>query len=466
MKIHLDYHRDGLDVDVPERNLAGIIARPEGREAGDEGELLARALGAPMGAAPLAQLARGRRSACVVIPDSTRPLPNRLVLPPVLEALEQGGIARTAILILVATGLHRPNTPAELEEMVGPEIFGRCRIVDHEKWEPETRESQPSSAVPQPIQLTGKIPVLQGCYRIANHVARDAASHVALGVTSTGVPIHADRRYCESELKIVLGLVEPHFMAGFSGGRKLICPGICAEETIRRFHSPELIEHPRSANLVIEENPTHRTSTEAARLAGVDFSVNVVIDAQRRIVGAFAGDVEAAFEAAAACAAGRMTVPIAEPADILVVTGGGYPLDATWYQSIKGLVAAIPGVKRGGTILMATGLSEGVGTADFARLLDETCDLEAFMRQIREPGFYRDEQWQLEKFVLAARHARILLYSDALPREVQRGFFVEPVESVEAGLAMALEAHGPEASVLVMPHGPYLLPACGGGLPD
>lgn len=424
MKIQLDYHREGLTIDVPDSNLAGIVERPAGRVVDDPVKILAQAFQSPLGAPPLSELARGRSSVCIVIPDGTRPMPNRLVLPPVLEALHLAGIPPEAVTILIATGLHRPNTPAELEEMAGPEILNRTRIL--------------------------------------NHAARDEANHRFLGTTSTGVPIHADRRYCEAELKIILGLVEPHFMAGFSGGRKLICPGICAEQTIRRFHSPELIEHPRSANCVIEHNPTHRTSAEAARLTGADFSVNVVLDSQRRIVGAFAGDLERAFDAAALRALEEVTVPIAEPADILVVTGGGYPLDATWYQSIKGLVAAMSGVKPGGVIIMATGLSEGAGSADFTRLLEETRDLDSFMRQIRTPGFYRDEQWQLEKFVHAARHARILLYSNGLAREIQQGFFVEPVESVEAGLALALNALDSRASILVMPHGPYLLPSING----
>ena len=423
MKICLDYHRGGLEVEVPGRNVAGVIETPPEPVAPAPDEIIRRALSAPIGSPPLREIARDRRSACIVIPDVTRPMPVRVVLPRVLCAVEEAGLPGDAVTILIATGLHRPNEGAELEEMIGAEVM---------------RD-----------------------YRIENHVARDKAGHVYLGVTSSGVPVNVDRRYLAADLKVLLGLVEPHFMAGFSGGRKLVCPGVCSEETINAFHGPELIEHPLSANCVLDGNPTHLTSTEVAQRAGVDFTLNVVLNSQRRLVAAFAGDLTRAFHAAAERARASTTVFIKAPADIVVVTGGGYPLDATWYQSIKGLVAAIPAVRKGGTVIQAAALAEGIGSADFTRLMEETSDLGVFMQRIREPGFFRNEQWELEEFVRVARHAQILLYSDGLPREVQERLFVTPVCSVEAGITQALARHGKDAGILFMPHGPYVL-----ALPD
>jgi len=420
MRIRLDYHREGLTIEVPDRNLAGVIALPAGEAVAAEDAIVRQALAAPLSAPPLSEPARSRRSACVVIPDVTRPMPNRLALPRVLRAVEDAGVPRDRTLVLIATGLHRPNEGAELEEMVGAEI---------------ARD-----------------------YRIENHFAQDKESHVDLGVTGNGVPILVDQRYVEADLKVLLGLVEPHFMAGYSGGRKLVCPGICAAETIRRFHAPDLVEHPNSTNCVLDGNPTHETSTEIARKAGVDFTLNVVLDPRRKVVAAFAGELERAFLAATRCARDLVTVPVEARSDIVIVTGGGYPLDATWYQSIKGAVAALPAVRSGGTIVLAAALKEGIGSEDFQALIRETDDLEAFMRRIREPGFYRNDQWELEEFVRVTRRARVTLYSDGLPKETQRKLFVTPADSVEEGVARALERHGSRAGILVMPHGPYVLP--------
>ena len=423
MKIQLDYHRQGLWVEVPDRNLAGVIEKTAAEgEIPDAVAMLADAVRQPTGAPPLEDLARGHANACVVIPDITRPLPNRLALPPVLEAIERGGIPRASITILIATGLHRPNNDAEIEEMVGPEIA-------------------------------------RG-WRIENHDARDGAAHMDLGETSNGVPILVDRRYIDADLKVIVGLVEPHFMAGYSGGRKMVCPGICGERTIQLFHHPERIEHPRSTNLVLEGNPTHLTSTEVARRVGVDFALNVVLDGRRNLIGAYGGDLEQSLLNAAEQAREEVQVPIDAPAEIVLTTGGGYPLDATWYQSIKGLVAPLPGVIKGGTIVRATGLREGIGSPAFQRVLKEAeSDLDAFIDRIRQPGVYFEEQWQLEEFVLATRHARVQIYSDGLPKEVQQRFSVEPGDSVEAALNQALDRYGSDARILVMPHGPYLLPS-------
>jgi len=350
-------------------------------------------------------------------------MPNMLVLPPVLDAIEKVGIPRSEILILIATGLHRATTRAELAEMVGDEI-------------------------------------LSAGYRIEDHVARDANSHADLGVTSTGLPALIDRRYVEADLKVSIGLVEPHFMAGYSGGRKLICPGIAAEKTIQRFHGPELIEHPRSVNGLLEGNPTHQTSVEVAHLAGVDFTLNVVLNSSRELYAAFAGGLDEAFDAAAAAAARVTSSTIKARADIVIVSGGGYPLDATWYQTIKGVVAAVPAVREGGAIITVGSLGEGVGSPDFESLMGEFRDLGAFMQRIRQPDFFRVDQWQLELFAMASRHAEILLYSDGLPMANQQALFVTPVASVETGIAQALSKHGQDATITVMPHGPYVVPVC------
>lgn len=424
MQVRLDYGRQGLAVEVPDRNLLMVVEAPPVAAAKEPAEIVRDALVRPKSGAPLAELARGKQSACVVIPDVTRPMPNHVILPELLQALEQGGIPREAISILVATGLHRPNVGEELVEMVGYDIVQR--------------------------------------YRIHNHDAKDEASHFDLGTNSLGVPMLVDRRYVDSDLKILTGLVEPHFMAGFSGGRKLVCPGLCAERTINEFHSPRFIEHERSRNLVLEENPVHKAATETAMAEGVDFTLNVVLSSHRTLIAAFGGGLEPAFAAATQRAKDTAACRVSREADLVIVSGGGHPLDATWYQTIKGIVAAMPAVREGGHILCASGMSEGLGSSDFSRMLASCSDLETFMAEIRKPGVHMHEQWQLEEFALAARRASIWLFSEGIPQSAQEKLFVTPVGSIEDGISRVLSAAGDEASITVMPHGPYVLPVIAG----
>lgn len=424
MKLRLDYDRDGLDIELPDRNLLAVVGAEQPQPRGDARDLIRRALNDPEDCPDLATLAQGKVSACIAIPDVTRPLPLARILPEILSTLERAGIPRNRILILIATGLHRPNQGAELEAMLGAGIAAS--------------------------------------YRIENHDARDLAGHAALGETSAGAKVLVDHRFIEAEFRIVVGLVEPHFMAGYSGGRKLVCPGLCAEETIRAFHSYELLSAPNACNCRLEDNPVHAMSMDIAKQSGVHFSVNVVLDSARNVYAIHAGALETSFLFACHTAAALTTCAIPRAADIVVASGGGYPLDATWYQSVKGLVAAAQAVRPGGIIILATSLSEGVGSDDYRRLLAEENDLDRFLEKLRTPGYYRPEQWQLQLFAQAVRKARVMLYSHNAPPAAAREWCVEPVRSVEAGIALALEELGADASLLAMPHGPYIIPVPSG----
>src|SRR5438132_1498747 len=247
MEITLDYGREGLVVEVPEGNLDSVLRLNPAPPVPDPGRAVQAALENPIGAPPLAELCRGRRSACVVISDITRPVPNAVLLPPLLACLEAADIARERITILVATGTHRPNTPEELVGMVGP--------------------------------------VVARDYRIVNHAARDPETHERIGAGPNGTPFEVDRRFLEADLKITTALIEPHFMAGYSGGRKSVCPGICSLETVKTWHGPRFIGHPCAEAGVLAGNPLHEDAVRAARLAGTDFIVDVALDEERRIPG-------------------------------------------------------------------------------------------------------------------------------------------------------------------------------------
>ncbi len=421
MQVHLDYGRAGLDVELPEKNVVKCLKHQPVEPLDDVEAVVRQRLARPHGTRPLADLARGRRSACIAICDITRPVPNHTILPPLLATLEDSGIKRDDILILVATGLHRPNLGDELIEVVGPMVAEN--------------------------------------YRIENHRGEELSEHTFLGETDRGVPIWIDSRYVEADLKITTGLIEPHFMAGFSGGRKPIRPGLAALETIRVWHSPEFLEHPNARAGCLTGNPVHEENTRIARRAGCDFIVNVVIDAQRQVLAVVAGDMEAAFEQGAEFARRPVTDTLDEPVDIVVTSSAGYPLDTTYYQSIKGMVAALPIIKPGGTIILAAGMSDGIGSAAFQRLFDENASAGAFMERILHTDYFVVDQWQLEELAKVLRTAKVKAVTDGVPPQTLRRLFVEPAPSVEEAVADALAEHGPDATIAVMAKGPYLMPA-------
>jgi nickel-dependent lactate racemase len=419
MRVRLEYGRTGLEVELPDEPVVRTLAYKNAPPLADPHGDVRRLLTAPTGSPPLAELARGRKDACIVICDITRPVPNELILTPLLATLESAGIPREKILILVATGLHRPNEGEELVEMVGRRIA----------------ES----------------------YRIENHFGQDRDSHTYLGDSPRGVPIWLDSRYVNADLKITTGLIEPHLMAGFSGGRKVICPGIAALETVKVWHGPDFLENPKADCGILAGNPVHEENTWIAQRAGCDFIVNVVIDSQRRPLKFVAGDMIEAFEEGVEFVRGVVTDTVTEPVDIVVTSSAGYPLDTTFYQAVKGLTGALPIVKQGGTIILAASLSEGIGSPQFQQLFQENESLELFVERILGKDYFVMDQWQLEELAKVRRRAKVKIVSDGLPPETINGLFVESAPSIEQAVADSLAEYGDEATMAVIPKGPYVL---------
>jgi nickel-dependent lactate racemase len=250
-------------------------------------------------------------------------------------------------------------------------------------------------------------------------------------------------------------------MAGYSGGRKVICPGIAGLETVKVWHGPRFLEHPKADCGVVEGNPVHEENTRIALMAGCDFIVNVCLDGQRRVTWVGAGDMIKAWEAGVKFVEGVVRVPVAEPVDVVLTSCAGYPLDTTWYQAVKGLTGALPIVKRGGTIILAASLSEGLGSPEFQRLLSENPDLSEFKRRILGKDYFVMDQWQLEEFAKVVAHCKVTVVTDGLPANVLRRCHVEPAATAEAAVAAALDRYGPAAKVAVIPKGPYVLPYVG-----
>ena len=461
MELTLSYGRHGLQTTLPDRNVRHVLRMNELPVLPDPERAVREALAAPIASPPLADLVRDRRDAVIVVSDLTRPVPNALLLPPLLETLRQAGLLPERVTILVATGLHRGNTETELAEMLGPQVLA------------------------------------SGC-RIVNHMARDAESHTDLGRTPRGMPVRVDRRYVEADLKILTGLIEPHLMAGYSGGRKAICPGLCSVETVLSWHSAEMLDPDEARAGNLWRNPVHEEALRVADMAnaltprpplpggeggngngpdallpspgdrrshgrgaggeGSVFLLNVVLNEARQLTGVFAGEMRQAHLAGMEVAERQTKVVLAEPVDIVVTTSAGYPLDLTFYQGVKGMVGALPIVKPGGSIIVAQENAEGLGGPEFCELILGQHSLDDFMAAAFGGEPCRIDQWQLQEMHKVCRHATVYSVS-SLPPEVQRESFVEPAESVEAAVAQALAVHGPDASIAVIPEGPYVL-AC------
>lgn len=424
MQFTLDYGRTGLNVNLPDDRVVGPLAIRATTPLADPATAIAAALKNPIGCKPLAEIARDRRNACILVCDITRPVPNQLILPPLLRTLEEQGIARRDILILVATGLHRPNEGAELDEVLGKEIAAN--------------------------------------YRVENHHGKVLSEHDYLGETPNGVPVYLDSRYVRADLKITTGLIEPHLMAGYSGGRKVICPGIAALETVKIWHGPRFLEHPKADCGIVVGNPVHEENTRIALMAGCDFIVNVCLDGQRQVTWVGAGDMIKAWEEGVRYVENVVKVPVPEAFDIVVTSCAGYPLDTTWYQAVKGLTGALPIVKQGGTIIMAASLSEGLGSPEFQHVMADNPDLKVFKQRILGKDYFVMDQWQLEELAKVVERCKVKVVSDGMAPETLRRCYVEPVATVEKAVADSLAEYGPKARVAVIPKGPYVLPVVAG----
>ena len=419
MRVNMKYGRGEIGVDVPNPNLISVLASQEFPPIGNPEQAILDALETPIDSPALSEVAKNRKSATIVISDITRPVPNKLILPPMLRIIEEQGVPREEIRILIATGIHRPNEGDELLEMVGSHIIEN--------------------------------------YQIVNHFSQKQETLINLGQTQNGTPVLINRLYVESDLKVISALIEPHLMAGYSGGRKAICPGLASIETMKIMHGPQILEHPKASVGILEGNPFHAEATEIALMAGVDFSLNVTINDRRQLTGVFAGDMVNAHLAGAKFAEKQTTATLPEPADVVIVSCAGYPLDATFYQAIKGVLSAIEVVKEGGMVILVAECQEGIGSGPFTDLILKTKNLEQFVRNTYNPKNFVIDQWQLEELAKAIRKANVYFYSDKIPYEQQQQLFVNPLKSPNEGVEIALKKYGKDAKIVAIPDGPYTL---------
>jgi len=403
-----------IDLRVPE--AVSVLEMKRVDPLSDPEEAVYGALKYPIQSPPLKELARGRKNACVVISDVTRPVPNKLILPPLLKVLEEGGLGRENVTILIATGMHRPNEGQELESMVGREIMDHYKIVNHYCRNPEV-------------------------YRKIDEIE--------------GAPIEINKNYLDADLKILTGLIEPHFYAGFSGGRKAILPGISSFETMKFMHSYKMIDHPRVTNCLLEGNPFHEYGLRVAELGGADFILNVVINKERQIAGVFAGHVNHAHLAGCDMVYSNSTATLDRRFDLVITSGGGYPLDATFYQISKALICARDILKKGGSILVACECREGLGSPEFCGILRSVCTPQEFFEGYCDPKNFVIDQWCAQNIYQVLDYAgRVYVYSPGLSREDLEKMGATKIENVQETVNELLPS---QENVVVVPDGPYVV---------
>jgi nickel-dependent lactate racemase len=425
-KVEILFGRQQLAVSLPEGTRPTIIRKIPLPKLADQQQAIRQALDHPVSAKPFAALAAGRKSACILICDITRPVPNKLFLRPMIEDLIKGGMSVASIRVVVATGLHRPAEGVELEELVGDPWVLKTVCVE-------------------------------------NHFARNDADHVDLGPTARGTPVKIDRRFLEADLRIATGLVEPHFMAGWSGGRKVVAPGVMHHETIRTFHSARFMEDPLAVQCNLIGNPLHEEQLEIVGRIGEVYALNTVIDEERDLTFVNFGEINASHLKAVEFITSATSVPVSRRFHTVITSSAGYPLDKTYYQTVKGMVTPMDILEPGGTLIIASECSEGFGSKEFRSSQAKLIELgpERFLATLKAKTFAEIDEWQTEMQMKPMRLGTIKLYTTGLKGEDRSFTGVDMIDSVEEAVRQSVQEHG-DTAVAVIPEGPYVIPVFAG----
>jgi nickel-dependent lactate racemase len=416
MKIQLAFGKQGMSIELPEGPHYQVVQVHSAAPLPDVEMALTTALDTPVAGPSLMELARGKKSAAISVCDITRPAPNPVTLPPLLERLHRAGIAPQDVTICIASGLHRGATQDELRSILGPKIAAS--------------------------------------YKIVNHDARAFDRHRFVGTTKQGTPVYIEEQFMAADLHITLGFIEPHLMLGFSGGRKLVAPGLAAQETIKVIHSPRFMRERRATEGSIDDNPLHAELLEVARMARHDFMLDVTLTKSREISGVFAGEPVAAHAAGVEFLGASSIEYLPEPVDAVITTGAGYPLDLTLYQTLKGVTAVQHILKPGGKILVLGECAEGVGSAEFAKMLRAYPGPQAFLDAIEHTPVEVD-QWQLEKLALVGLKHEVLFYTPGIAGDDLGALRPNAFENAPAAVAALIASLPKNARVAVVPDGPY-----------
>jgi nickel-dependent lactate racemase len=418
MLVELAYGRSGLSVEVsPEadviepRYVPGLI---------DEADAIRSALRTPTAGLPLRDRVPRGASVGISVCDVTRPFPGRRVLPVLVDELQSHHAG--PITIFIATGTHRTCTPGELEQMLGPDVPRTCRIVRHD--------------------------------------AFDTARHRQVGtVLDTETPVLIESAFLDQEVRITTGFIEPHFFAGFSGGPKMVAPGLAALQTVLDLHSAARIGHPHATWGITLGNPVHDAVRHIAMQVGVAFNLDVTLNREHAITNVFSGELFTSHAAGCVYARATAMAAVRAPYDVVLTTNSGYPLDQNLYQSVKGMSAAAQIVRPGGSIIVASECSDGLPAhGGYGDLLRQAVGPDAFLKRLLDPDFSVHDQWQVQVQAQIQRKAKVFVKADGLSGDEVRGAWFEPVEDVGECVRRQLAAAGAGASLAVLPQGPQTIP--------
>jgi nickel-dependent lactate racemase len=417
MQVRLAYGSTGLLVKLPADRTTVIAPRRRDAAADPRAEIT-RALREPVHGPPLRDLVRRGQSIAISVCDITRPQPRRVMIEAILEELD--GTARAAdVTVLVATGTHRRNTPGELASMLGPDVVGSCQVV--------------------------------------NHDSRDRSALVDLGM-SGDVPVHLSRDWVDADVRITTGFVEPHFFAGFSGGPKMVAPGLAGLQTVLALHNAQRIADPKATWGICEGNPVHDAIRAVAAMSPPDFAIDVLLNDRQQVTRAFGGALTEMHLAARKAARGDAMRRVRDRYDLVITTNSGYPLDQNLYQSVKGMSAAAEVVRDGGTIVCAAECRDGFPDhGSYRELLGSARTIEAVAAGILASGETIPDQWQVQIQARVQRRARVIVHTDGLTAGDLAAAHLEWTDSIEATVERVLREQ-PDARICVLPEGPRTIP--------
>jgi len=430
MQINLKYGRGIVPVNVPDDSIIYNSNYPKNTKSAEE--IFKDALLEPSKGFFLnnALSKRKKGKVVIVVSDFTRPIPYKGILPLLLEEIEEASVKKEDILILIATGMHRGSSLSERVEMFGEKIVNNYKIIDHNA-EDETNLKM-----------------------LAGH-------------SWSGLSVSLNKHYIEAGFRIVTGLVEPHFMAGFSGGRKSVCPGIVSLDAVKNFHGFDFLDHPNAKTACLKDNPLHEEALSVAHLAPADYAVHIVLDEQKTVNNIICGDLfhahEEAIEYVKACCC-----PVVEKeADLVLTSSGGYPLDATFYQCVKGIVNTLPAVKGKGTIVCMGNCSEGIGSKEYAEIMRKySGQSEKFIKDISKRQIFIKDQWEFQVHIRALRklgEENIHFFTSGIEQNELKSLSVNPhahpEKDIQQKVQMMIDEYIANKGVIaVLPEGPYCSP--------
>ncbi len=413
--VWLPYGKTEICARIPTRNFLGSIEPKEKAGVKDPRAEIERALSQPIGTKRLKEIAKEGDKVAIVVDDATRATPSYLMIPPLLDELNEAGVKDEDVTVIFGCGSHRPVNPDEKEKLVGKEALERVKTISHD------------------------------------YKAKD---QVSLGKTSFGTKVHVNKVFAEADVKVLAGDINLHYYAGYGGGRKGVLPAVSSAETIQKNHG--LLLHPKASTGNLDENPVHEDMMEAAKLAKVNFILNIVTNSKKEVVQAFAGDVEQAFLEGTKLVDEMYKVPIEERANIVVVSAGGYPLDINLFQASKGLHNALEAVKRRGVIVLVAECPEGHGNQVFCEWMEKFNDLKRIEKEIKKRFVLGGHKaYYLTK---ALQKVSIILVSVMPDYYAVNTFKLKTARALNDALRDAFEIAGKNAKVYVMPHGSDTLP--------